>query len=153
MKTATVNIDGEEWKLDDNPLMGTVRYVQQMQMEMLQDNISEDKMKSLVEGSEDDEIPEDELMQAMIEDKGMSGIADIMWDQSLIGDIQLICLASDRKLTSKKVDDMPSRDFMELKSKSRKILGGSAEDFLKELGIDTSSMLNEQEMEDQLPNA
>lgn len=155
MKRTTVEVDGEEWELNDKPKMGTVRYVQKMQMQMFQDNLSDEQIKELVEESDGEELNESDLMEKMIQDKGMDSMADLMWDQSIMGPLQAICLATDRKLTNEDVDKMPAPDFMELRDKSNKILGGNAKDFLDELGIDTSSMLNENEVQEEadLPTA
>lgn len=142
MPAKTVEVDGEEWGLDGDPSMGTVKYVRSLEMEMFRDKLTDEQVTDLAEGS-GGEIDESDMMKQFLEDEGMDGMMEMMWDNDILPVLQTICLASDKKLTTDQVDNMSSRTFQELKEAAEEALGGDADDFFNQLGLASSFQQNE----------
>lgn len=142
MPAKTVEVDGEDWDLDDNPSMGTVKYVQNLQMDIFKERLTEEQLSELADDG-GGEVSESDMMKKFLDNEGMDGMMDMMWDNSVLPTLQTICLASDRKVTMDQVDEMGSQKFITLKEASEEALGGDAQDFFKMLGLDTSFQQNE----------
>jgi hypothetical protein len=137
--TETIEVDGEEYKLEGNPTLLTVRKVQSMQMDLIKSYVSDEELKNM--DSLDDESA---IIEAIVESGGMDALQDVMWERSLLDTAQTISLALDSVFSPSDFDTMHASDFKELRKKSEDALGGDASDFFNGLGIDT--LLNEEGM-------
>lgn len=137
--TEKFELDGEEYEINGDPSLRTVRKVQSMQNELLLEYIEEDELRDM-DSLED----EGEIVDAILETGGMDALTDVQWERSLLQPIQTISLACDEALTTEDVDDMSALDFKELRETAEDELGGNANDFFKELGIGT--FLTEEQM-------
>jgi len=138
----TVTVSGEEYELDDNPSLGTVREVQSMQMDILLEYVNEDDLKGL-DSLED----EGEIIRLIIENEGYDAFDEVMWRNSTLLPMQTISLACDDVFDSETFDDMGAQDFKEIKEKCEEALDGDANDFFSDLGIVTS--MTDQQMQRQ----
>lgn len=129
----TVEIDGEPYKLDNNPSLGTVRNVQSMQMDILLEYIDEDDLREM-----DTLEDEGELIRLIIENEGYDAFQDVMWRSSTMVPMQTISLACDEEFSTSVFDEMGAQDFKEIKEKAEEALNGDANDFFSGLGINTS---------------
>lgn len=139
--TDTIEVDGEEYELEGNPSLRTVRKVQSMQMNVIKSYVSEDDLRNM--DSLDDE---GEIIDAIIESGGMEALQDVMWERSLLETAQTISLALDSVFDPADFDSMKANEFKTLRSKSQEVLDGDASDFFNDLGI--GSLLSEEEMMD-----
>lgn len=137
----TIEVDGEEYELEGNPSLRTVREVQSMQMNVIKSYVSEDDLRDM--DSLDDE---GEIIEAIIESGGMEALQDVMWERSLLETAQTISLALDSVFDPSDFDSMRANEFKQLRSKSEEALEGEASDFFNDLGI--NSLLSEEEMMD-----
>lgn len=140
--TDTIEIDDEEYEVDNNPSLGTVREVQSMQMNIITDYISEEKLTEM------DSMEESEIIQAIIEDGGHDAFQDVMFDRSMLEPIQTISLACDKPFDPEDVEEMGAQDFKKAREDAEDALGGTADDFFEDLGIGTS--LTEEQMRQQV---
>lgn len=138
--TDTIEIDGEEYELTDNPSLRTVRKVQNMQMDMIMSYVDEDELRQL-DSLED----ESEIIDAIMDSGGYQALQDVMWERSMLEPVQTISLACDEVLDVDDVETLPSKDFKNYLENAENELGGDASDFFEELGI--GSLLSEEEME------
>lgn len=128
----TYTVDGEEYDVEGNPSLGTVREVQEMQMGLIKEYIDEDKLMEM------DSMGDEEVVQAILDSGGFDAFQEVMWERSLLEPVQTICLACDEVFDSDDFEDAPARDFKDLKEASEESLGGSASDFFKSLGVGMS---------------
>ena len=135
----TIQVDGREFRVSGNPDMGTVKYVQQMEIEMMRQYLDDQTLLEM------DQVEDDELMSQLLEDADIDDFKQMMWDRSVQEPIQTICLATNEKLETADTDEMKALDFKKLLEASREALNGSASDFMDELGIDISSKVNQME--------
>jgi len=138
--TDTFEVDGEEYELEGNPSLRTVRKVQSMQMNVIKSYVSEDDLRDM--DSLDDE---GEIIEAILESGGMEALQDVMWERSLLETAQTISLALDSVFDPSDFDSMKANEFKELRSESEEALDGDADDFFNDLGI--GSLLNEDQMQ------
>jgi len=131
--TDTIEIDGEAYKLTDDPSLRTVRKVQAMQMNMIREYVGEEQLREM-DSLED----EGEIVQAILDSGGYEAFQDVMWERSLLEPIQTISLAVDESLDVDSVEDMGAKEFEDAKDKAEEALGGTADDFFKRLGIGMS---------------
>ena len=134
-----ITVDGEEYELKGNPTLGTVRDIQGMQMDMIINYISEERLEDI--SLED----EGEIIKAILDENGYSGFRDVMWEKSMLEPIQTISLATDHPFDNSDFDDTPALDFEQIKEKSEDALNGTASDFFKRLGIGMSLTSSEME--------
>lgn len=135
----TVTVDGERYEFSDNPSMGTVKYAQRLQLDILKEYLDNETIAQM------DGLGEDELMSKIVDQAGFEGVQDLLWQQNLIEPIQTISLALDRPFSIEKAEAMGARDFRELKSVAEEALGGDAQAFFNELGVGTSLSQNDLE--------
>jgi hypothetical protein len=138
----TIEVDGDEYELSDNPSLRTVREVQSMQMGLIRDHLSEDDLKNM-DSLED----ESAIIDAILESGGTEALQDVMWERSMLETVQTISLAADEAFESSDFDDLGAKDYKEYKEKAEEVLGGDASDFFTGLGVNMS--LNEAQMEAQ----
>lgn len=131
-----LEVNGHEYNVIGNPDMGTVKYVQEMEIEMMRKYLDDDTILEL------DQADDDDLMQEILEDADIEDFKQMMWERSIQEPIQTISLATNEKLDSSDVDDMKALDFKELLNESETALDGTATDFMDELGIGISSTVN-----------
>jgi len=136
----TFELDGKEYELTGNPSLRTVRHVQNMQMEMILRYVDEDDMRDM-DSIED----ESEIIDAILESGGVQALQDVMWEKSMLSPVQTISLACDEVLDLDDIEELPAREFGDVREKAEDSLGGDASDFFNSLGI--GSLLNEDEME------
>jgi len=129
----TVEIDGNDYLLSDNPSLGTVREVQSMQMDILLEYIDEKDLREM-----DTLEDEGELIRLIIENEGYEAFDEVMWRSSTMVPMQTISLACDEKFDTSVFDEMGAQDFKEIKNQAEEALGGDANDFFSTLGINTS---------------
>ena len=139
MSNITVEVNGEERQLTDNPSMGTVKEVQKMQMNILAGHLDDDTL------SEVDALSEDEIMDTVMESGGFAALQEMMWDQSVLETAQTISLALDEKFTVEDINELSSNDFLKLREGAEEALDGDAADFMRKLGVGTN--LTEQEIQ------
>jgi len=128
-----IEVDGTEYELTDNPSLRTVREVQAMQMGLIRNHLSEDDLKDM-ESLED----ESAIIDAILESGGTEALQDVMWERSMLENIQTISLAADSVFASEDFDDMGAKDYEEIKDKCEDVLGGDASTFFTSLGVNTS---------------
>lgn len=138
MTQKSVEISGTVYELDDNPSMGTVKHVQSLQIDMIRDVLSDEQIAQL------DSVSESDLMSTVLEENGVDALKNMTWSRGMMEQVQTISLATDQKWTTDKLDDLAAQDFKNLLSACKEVLGGTASDFLEELGIVTSLMENSQ---------
>jgi len=137
----TIEVNGEEFELAGDPSMGTVKYVQELQISILQDHLTNDQIASM------DSMGEEAMMEAIVgNEDGVEDLKDMMWKNNLLETAQTIILATDHKFTLEEFDDMGARNFLSLKQESEVSLGSeeepmSAQDFMEQLGVGISSRL------------
>jgi hypothetical protein len=129
----TIEVDGDEYELTDNPSLRTVREVQSMQMGLIRDHLSEDDLKNM-DSLED----ESAIIDAILESGGTEALQDVMWERSMLETVQTISLAADETFDSDDFDDLGAKDYQEYKESAEDVLGGDASDFFNDLGIGTS---------------
>lgn len=129
---STVEVDGEEYELTDNPSMGTVKEVQQMQMSLLMRNLSEEELRDM------ESFSESEFLGKIIDKKGMDAVGEMVWGRSILSAAQTISLATDEVFDIDEIEKMGSRDFQKLLNACEEELGGDADDFFNELNVGTS---------------
>lgn len=135
-----IEVNDKEYELEGNPSLGTVREVQSMQMDIIRDYVSEERLKQM-DSLED----EGALIDAIIEEGGYDSLQDVMWERSMLETIQTISLAADRPFGPSDFDDMRADQFKEAREDSEDALNGDASDFFNGLGIGLS--LNSEKME------
>lgn len=133
----TVQASGREYEVTGNPTMGTVQYVQEMEIEMMREHLGDEVILKM------DQADEDELMADLLEEADVEDFKSMMWERSLMDPLQTICLATDEKLEPEEVEDMRALEFQELLEESEEALGGDAAHFTEKLGINLSSKVNE----------
>lgn len=136
----TFEVNGEEYSVDGNPTLGTVREVEQMQTSLILNYLDEEALMNM-----DDLDDETALIQRVIDEKGFDTFKDMKWERSMLAPRQTISLACDNPFDAGDFDDVPADTFIGLKEASQEALGGDASDFFEELGIGT--FLNEEEMQ------
>jgi hypothetical protein len=134
-----VTINGEEYKLSNNPSLRTVRHVQNMQMDMIMNYVEEDDLREM-DSLED----ESEIIQAILDSGGMEALQDVMWERSMLENAQTISLACDNVIETSDLEEVGAQDYKKIKDKAKEALGGDASDFFNELEVGT--MLSEEEM-------
>lgn len=134
---STVEVNGEDYELDDNPSMGTVKEVQNMQMSLLMDHLEEDDLRDM------ESFSESEFLGKVIDKKGMQAVNDMIWGRSILSAAQTISLATDEVFDIDEVEDMGAKDFRKLLDSAEEELGGDADDFFSELNVGTSLTENE----------
>lgn len=139
----TITVDGEEYRVTGEPSMGTVKFVQQMEIEVMRRHLSDDALLQMEQS--------DDAMEDILEDANIEDFKEMMWDRSLQEPLQTICLGVDREFTIDEVEEMPALGFKELKEVSEEELGGTAQDFIEALGIGISSTVSE--LQDQIPES
>lgn len=125
-------INGTEYEFDDNPSMGTVKQVQQMQMDLLMQYLDREDLEEM------DAFDESEFLELIVEREGMQAVNDMIWSKSVLTAAQTISLATDEVFDIDDIDDMGAKDFRELLDASEEALGGDADDFFEELKIGTN---------------
>lgn len=143
----TLTAGGKEFVVTGNPDMGTVKYVQEMEIEMMRSYLDDETILKL------DQAQEDEIMSDILEDADIEDFKQMMWERSVQEPLQTVCLATNERLTSEDMNGMKANDWMELLQDSEELLGGSASDFMAKLGIDISSTVNEMEEQAQAPDS
>lgn len=138
----TFELDGEEYEMNGNPSLRTVRHVQNMQMGMIMEYVDEDDLQEM-DSIED----ESEIIQAITDSGGYGALQDVMWERSMLEPVQTISLACDEVFDVDDLESLPASDFKEYRKKAEDVLNGDASDFFKELGI--GSYLNDQEIQKQ----
>ena len=126
------------FKYTDNPSMGSVRYASQLQMRMLIEEFGEEQIERFIDVEEQG----DDMMELVISEQGVESLYGMLWSQSLVETLQTMILATGEELTVDDVEEMSSKEFKRVKECSEEALGGTAEDFFEELGINTISMQN-----------
>lgn len=137
--TETFELDGEEYEMNGNPTLRTVRHVQNMQMQMIMDYVDEDDLRGM-ESLEN----EDEIIEAIMDSGGYEALQSVMWERSMLETVQTISLACDEIIDTEDIEELPAREFQEIQQDAEDVLDGDASDFFEELGI--GSFLNEEEM-------
>lgn len=130
-------INGTEYEFDDNPSMGTVKDVQQMQMDLLMEYLDREDLEKM------NSFDESEFLELIVEREGMEAVNDMIWSKSVLTAAQTISLATDEVFGVDDLDDMGARDFRELLDASEEALGGDADDFFEELKIGTNLNRNQ----------
>lgn len=139
----TIEVDGEEYTLDGNPSMGTVKYVQELQIGILQDYLEDENIMQM------ESMDDNDLMETILEaEGGVQNLKDMMWDNQILTTAQTIILATDHKFDLDEFEEMSALDFRDLKEASEVALGSekepqTAEDFMDSLGLGMSSRLSE----------
>lgn len=138
----TIEVNGTEYEVDDNPSLRTVRNVQSMQTNLLREYLDEKDLRDM-DSLED----ESAIVQNIIDKKGFDAFQEVMWKNSMLVPAQTISLACDEVFDPDTFDDMGSKDFSEARESAEEVLGGDANDFFESLGIGT--FLTNQEMQQQ----
>lgn len=139
----TIEIDGEEYALRGNPSMGTVKYVQEMQIDILRNYLDDEDIMQM------DSMDNDQVMEILLEKEGgLNNLKDLMWENNLLATAQTIILATDHQFGLSQFEDLAALEFMDLKEQSEQSLGTkenpqSAADFMARLGIGISSQVKE----------
>lgn len=133
-------IGDEEVEIDGEPSMRTVKYVQEMEIQMMREYIDDDVLLQM-EGATNEEFMED-----IFEDADIDDLTDMMWSRSAQEPLQTICLATDRKFTMDDIMSMGAKEFRDLLDTCREELGGDAPDFIESLGIGIDSQEKMMEM-------
>lgn len=133
-------LDDEEYEMNGNPSLRTVRHVQDMQMNMIMDHVSEEELRGM-ESMEDEQA----IIQAIMDSGGYQALQDVMWERSMLEPVQTISLACDEVLDLDDMEELPALEFEEIKQDAEEVLDGNASDFFERLGI--GSFLNENQME------
>lgn len=139
----TIEVNGEEYELEGEPTMRVVKYVQELQIDILQDHLSEEQIMQM------DSMDDDQVMSAIMESgDGVDNLKDMMWKNNLLETAQTIILATNEKFSLSQFDDMTAKEFIELKEKAEAALGSeeepmTAQDFMAQLGIGMSSKMRE----------
>lgn len=131
----SVSINGEEYELDDNPSLGTVRKVQGMGNKILQNILDEEDLEDLDELDDDQEV-----MRIVMEKEGLEGLEEALWNQSMLLPAQTISLACDEAFSPDDLEDVGVRDFQKIKESAVDALGGHAGDFFEDVEIGMSSV-------------
>lgn len=131
----TIEIDGEEYTVSGKPSMGTVKFVQEMEIDIMRRYLDDEALLQIDAADGD--------MSDVMENADIDDLKGMMWDRSLQEPLQTICLAVDDKITVGQVEEMDALEFKELKEASEEALGGTATDFIEELGIGISSQVSE----------
>ena len=134
-----VTVNGEEYKLSNNPSLRVVRRVQNMQMDMIMNYVEEEDLREM-----DSLEEESEIIQAILDSGGMSALQDVMWERSMLENAQTISLACNEVIDTSDLEDMGAQDYKEVRDKAKDALGGDASDFFNELNVGT--VLSEEEM-------
>lgn len=130
--SSTVEVNGEEYEFDDNPSMGTVKEVQNMQMDLLLKYLDEDDLRGM------DSFDESEFLSMVIEEEGMEAVNDMIWGRNILTAAQTISLATDEIFDVDEVEDMGAKDFQRILEAAEEQLGGDADDFFERLNVGTS---------------
>lgn len=138
--TETIEIGDDEYELNGNPSLRTVRHVQNMQMDMIMNHVEEKDLREM-----DSIENESEIIDAIMESGGYSALQDVMWERSMLEPAQTLSLACDEVLDIEDIEQLSANRFKEVRKAAEEELNGDASDFFEELGI--GSFLNEQEME------
>lgn len=137
--TETIEIDGEEYEADNNPSLGTVRDVQSMQMSIITDYVSEERLTEM------DSMEESDIIQAILEEGGQEAFQSVQFERSMLEPIQTLSLACDETFDPDDLEEMGAQDFKKSKEVAEDALGGTANDFFEDLGIGMS--LTEEEIQ------
>lgn len=139
----TIEVNGAEYELEGEPTMRVVKYVQELQIDILQDHLSEEQIMQM------DSMGDDEVMSAIMESgDGVDNLKDMMWKNNLLETVQTIILATNEKFSLSEFDEMGAHEFKELKHQAEIALGSkeepqTAQDFMAQLGIGISSKMKE----------
>ena len=133
----TIEVNGTEYELSDNPSLRTVKHVQQMQIDMLRDVLTEEMLSE-----DEDELSEEEIMKSILDDGGLEKLQDMMWSRGIMEPAQTISLATDKPWDFEQLESLGAQDFIKLREESEEVLDGTSDDFFEKLGIDTSLMEN-----------
>lgn len=138
MKKITVN--GTEYKVSGNPDMRTVKYVQEMEIDLMRDYLDDEDLMRM------EESDDDEIIEKVLEDADVDDLMEMLWDRSAQSPLQTICLGTNEQFTMEDVLDMKSMSFKKLLDASKDELGGDASDFIEGLDIGISSQERMAEM-------
>lgn len=133
----TLEINGREYRITGDPSMRTVKYVNDMQIELFRKYIDDENLL----GAEVDD--ERDLSAELMENLSVDDMQEMMWERNMQEPLQTICLGTNEEVDMTEIDEMQASDFRELKDACEEALGGSASDFLQALGLDTSSRVRE----------
>lgn len=139
----TITLNGDEYELEGKPSMGTVKYVQELQIDILQDYISDEQILEM------DSMQNDEVMGAILEgEDGIENLKDMMWENNILETAQTIILATDHHFSLSEFEELGAMEFKEAKEESEVALGSesdpqTAADFMEDLGIGISSRVKE----------
>lgn len=128
-----VEVDGTVYEVTGDPSMRTVKYVREMEIEMMRQYIDDDTILQM------DSADDEEIMSGILDDADIDDFKGMMWERSLQEPVQTISLATDRRFTTSDFDDISALGFKRLKEACEKALNGTASDFMEELGIGISS--------------
>lgn len=129
--------------MEGKPSMGTVKYVQELQIGILQDYISDEKILEM------DSMENEDVMGAILEgDDGIENLKNMMWENNILETAQTIILATDHKFALEEFERLGAMEFKEAKERAEVALGSesdpqSAPDFMDDLGIGISSRVKE----------
>ena len=139
----TFEVDGEEYEVTGNPQLGTVRWVQPLDMRLMTEHLDEEALQKA------EELDDDEWLEQILGDADIEVMMDLMWARSVQEPLATICLASNAQIDPDDFDKMYAEDFRDALEESKDALGGDAYDFIEGLGIDISSQMNkiQEEME------
>lgn len=139
----TVTLNGEEYEVSGNPSMGTVKYVQELQIGILQEYLDDEQILEM------DSMGNDEVMESLLESEGgIQNLKDMMWENNILETAQTIILATDHKFSLNEFEQMNAVEFKEAKERCEVALGTkenpqTAADFMDDLGIGISSRVKE----------
>lgn len=148
MKTITLN--DEEYTLEGEPSMGVVKYVQQLQIEILRDHISDEQIAKM------DSLGEEDMMDEIISGEGgIESLESMMWQNNLLRSAQTIILATNHKFDLSEFDEMAAMEFKKALDESKKALGTEdnpqdAQDFMQDLGVGISSQVSQVQRQAQM---
>lgn len=135
-------LDGEEYEMNGNPSLRTVRHVQNMQMDMIMGYVDEDELRSM-DSIED----ESAIIESILDSGGYEALQDVMWERSMLENVQTVSLACDEVLELDDMEDLPALEFQQVRENAEDALDGNATDFFEKLGI--GSLLDKEEMKQQ----
>lgn len=139
----TIEVEGDDYELSGNPSMGTVKYVQELQIGILQNYLTDEDIMEM------ESMDDDDLMSTILNSEGgIDNLKEMMWDNQILDTAQTIILATDHRFDLEEFEKMSALDFKELKEEAEIALGTEAEpqtaaDFMESLGLGMSSRLRE----------
>lgn len=149
--TKTITLNGEDYELRGDPKMGTVKHVQEMQIDILRKYLDDEAIAQM------DAAGQDDMMEQILEgSEGIENLKGMMWDNNLLAPAQTIILATDHKFALDEFQDLRAGEFRDAKEEAEIALGTEADPqdaagFMTDLGIDTSSQAKriQEEVQDQ----